>query len=169
VSPQVASVESVASETKFDSRPDTFEHIHQVQRLLHLVATDLHRRGLDHDRSKLVSPEVEYFDKFTPRLKLTTYNSPEYKADLAAMQPALDHHYAANDHHPEHFPHGMREMNLIQMIELCCDWIAASRRQNNGCPIKSCDKNQERYGYSDETKQMLKLTVNMILLLEKSG
>ena len=31
-----------------------------------------------------------------------TYGSDEYKACLTEMKPALDHHYAANRHHPEH-------------------------------------------------------------------
>jgi len=39
----------------------------------------------------------------TPKLAGSTYGSEEYKAFLGQMKPALDHHYAVNDHHPEHF------------------------------------------------------------------
>ncbi len=58
-----------------------------------------------HDRSKTESPEVECFDEYTPKLKGATYGSDEYKQWLAEMKPALDHHYAANRHHPEHRAH----------------------------------------------------------------
>jgi hypothetical protein len=87
----------------YDSRPDTLAHIHAVQGNLARVIADLGRRQRDHDLSKLADPEKATFDEFTPRLKASAYGSDEYKGFLAAMKPALDHHYAANSHHPEHY------------------------------------------------------------------
>jgi hypothetical protein len=80
---------------------ETLVHIRRVQQLLNGCIGNLLARGERHDASKLASPEVEVFTEFTPKLKNSTYGSDEYKSFLAAMKPALDHHYANNDHHPE--------------------------------------------------------------------
>jgi hypothetical protein len=82
---------------------ETLKHIRRVQQLLGTLAADLIRRAGCHDASKLESPEREVFEEFAGKLKGSTYGSEEYKGFLAAMKPALDHHYAANPHHPEHY------------------------------------------------------------------
>lgn len=158
---------STEVEVKYDSRPDTYEHIHAVQALMQLCVENLLQRAHDHDRSKLVSPEVELFNEYTPKLKHLTYGSPEYKESLKLMGPALAHHYANNDHHPENTSEGIRGMSLLSLLEMMCDWMASSRRQNDGCPMKSCDKNQERFQYSDDLKAVFKNTVRELALLEK--
>lgn len=147
-----------------DSRVATYEHIQTVQRFMGTVLQDLMRRQREHDQSKLVSPEVEVFDEFTPKLATSTYGSEEYKSFLAAMKPALDHHYAANSHHPEHYPEGVKGMSLLDLVEMLCDWKAATMRHKDGDILKSIEFNQKRFGYSDELKQIL---LNTIPLLEK--
>ena len=87
-----------------DSRIETYRHIRHVQSILSDVVRKLLHRCDRHDDSKLVSPEVEIFDEFTPKLAGCTYGSDEYKSFLAEMKPGLDHHYANNSHHPEHYP-----------------------------------------------------------------
>lgn len=145
-----------------DSRPETYQHIQLVQRLLSVVIRDLMQRQERHDQSKLASPEVETFDEFTPKLKASTYGSDEYKSFLAAMEPALDHHYAANSHHPEHFPDGIKGMSLLDVLEMLVDWKAATTRHHDGDIRKSIEINQKRFGYSDELKQLLLNTVPLI-------
>lgn len=86
-----------------DSRAETWRHINDVQILLNKVIAEIQYRALVHDQSKLVSPEVEYFDEFTEKLKSTTYGSEEYKKNLESIKPALTHHYAKNRHHPEFY------------------------------------------------------------------
>lgn len=139
----------------YDSRPDTYQHIQTVQRLVFMVTENLTRRAQSHDQSKLVSPEVEVFDEFTPKLKGSTYGSDEYKGFLASMKVALDHHYAANSHHPEHFPNGIQGMSLLDIVEMLCDWKAATMRHADGDLRASIDINQKRFGYSDELKGIL--------------
>jgi hypothetical protein len=145
-----------------DSRPATKEHIWEVQRLLMRVTRDLFRRADKHDASKLVSPEVEIFDEFTPKLAGSTYGSDEYKGFLAGMKVGLDHHYAANDHHPEHFPGGIGDMSLVQLVEMLCDWKAATLRHKDGDIRKSIEQNQQRFGYSDELKRILLNTLPLL-------
>ncbi len=152
----------------YDSRSDTHEHIGQVRGLLLGVAADLTERAHRHDASKLESPEVETFDEFTPKLRESTYGSDEYKSFLKGMGEGLKHHYAENDHHPEHFDCGIREMNLIQLTEMLCDWIAATRRHSDGDIHRSIDQNAERFGYGEEIHRLLHDTVDAILARELS-
>lgn len=139
---------------------ETLKHIRRVQELLGILATDLIRRAAVHDSSKLESPEAEVFEEFTAKLKASTYGSDEYKGFLAAMKPALDHHYAANSHHPEHYPRGIKGMSLLDVIEMLADWKAATERHADGNLAKSIELNQQRFGYGDELKEILKNTAS---------
>lgn len=150
-------------EMTYDSRPETYKHIHQVQERLAAVIRELTVRMMRHDLSKLESPEKEIFDEFTPQLAGMTYGSDEYKASLAKMRPAIEHHNANNRHHPEHFgEQGMRGMNLIDVVEMLCDWKAATLRHNDGDIVRSIEINQQRFGYSDDLKQIMLNTVACI-------
>jgi hypothetical protein len=125
------------------------------------------RRSRVHDLSKLESPEKEIFDEYTPKLKGSTYGSDEYFSFLREMKVALDHHYANNDHHPEFYENGIKDMNLLSLVEMLCDWIAATKRHADGDIRKSIEFNQTRFGYSDELKGFLLNTVNYLEKKEK--
>lgn len=154
------------SMSNFDSRPDTYAHIDQVRRLMTLCIHDLIERSVVHDASKLQSPEVEAFDIISPRLHGTTYGSDEYKATMREFKPALDHHVTQNTHHPEAHADGVHGMSMLDLLEMCCDWIAASRRHADGDVLKSLDINAERFGYGDELKGVLERTIWTILILD---
>jgi hypothetical protein len=141
---------------------ETLKHIRRVQALLGTLATDLIRRAEVHDASKLESPEREVFEEFTAKLRGCTYGSDEYKGFLAAMKPALNHHYAANSHHPEHYALGIQEMSLLDLIEMLADWKAATERHADGSLEKSIEINQKRFGYSDELRSILRFTAKRL-------
>lgn len=82
---------------------DTMRHIEMVRNQLEFFVDQLLQRGRVHDQSKLEKPEVEMFTEFTSKLATSVYGSEEYEGFRKAMGPALDHHYAKNRHHPEHF------------------------------------------------------------------
>lgn len=142
-----------------DSTKDTTQHIFEVQTNISKIIVELHSRLLDHDKTKLESPEKEIFDEATPKLKGLTYGSEEYKKVLEEIKPALDHHYQQNRHHPEHALEGIYGMNLVDLIEMLCDWMAATKRHNDGDIMKSIEINQKRFGYSDELKSILYNTI----------
>lgn len=144
---------------RHDSRPDTWEHIDKVRIFLNQCIRELLEREEDHDQSKLREPELAVFDEFTPKLAQTEYGSDEYKADLAAMKPALDHHYANNSHHPEHYTNGINGMNLIDVLEMLCDWKAASLRNKDGNIMRSIQIQAERFHLSAELTDILRNTV----------
>lgn len=143
-----------------DSRIGTLEHKQRVAYYMGLVIKELIERANNHDNTKLSSPEVELFDEYTPKLKEVTYDSPEYRQFIKELQPALDHHYAKSRHHPEHFPNGVKDMNLVDIIEMFCDWKAASERQLNGNILKSIEANQDRFGYSRDLGKIMENTAS---------
>lgn len=139
----------------YDSRVDTYAHIAVVRGYCLEIANDLLYRAHDHDLSKLEEPEKSTFDVFTPKLEGSTYGSDEYKGFLEGMGEALQHHYAVNSHHPEHFPNGVRDMTLVDVLEMLADWKAATLRHADGDLERSIDQNAERFGYGDEFRQLL--------------
>lgn len=159
----------------YDSRPDTYDHIGKVWKYVSRAIVNLLDRAEVHDASKLVSPEVEMFDEFTPKLRDLVFGSDEYRATTKAMGAALEHHYQANSHHPEHFENGIAGMSLLDLIEMLCDWKAASERHSNRPQMpaaagraeapkydsnimRSIGLNQERWGYTDELRSILENT-----------
>jgi hypothetical protein len=139
----------------YDSTADTKAHIDRVAALLTDAAENLRERSFVHDASKLMSPEKEAFDILTPRLKGLTYGSDEYRACLREMKPAIEHHYAHNSHHPEHFENGIDGMSLFDVVEMLLDWKAASERHADGDIWKSIEHNKGRFGLSDQVYSML--------------
>ena len=146
----------------YDSTIDVSNHKQQVYDLLVLVAEELAERAVRHDLSKMQPMEKPYFDKYTPLLKGSTYGSDEYKGFLVEMQPALDHHYAKNSHHPEHTDAGIKGMNLIDIVEMFCDWKAATMRHDKGNLMKSIDINQKRFGFTDELAAIFRNTIEVL-------
>jgi hypothetical protein len=147
----------------YDSTEETLTHISQVQNYINTVIEELKERAENHDKTKLGPFEKPIFDKFTPMLKNTTYGSEEYKDHLSNMQVALKHHYSHNSHHPEHSEKGISGMTLIDLVEMICDWQAATKRHADGDIMKSIELNQKRFGYSDEMKSILENTVNFLV------
>jgi hypothetical protein len=145
----------------YDSRQDTLKHINTVQQLLFVVSRKLNALALKHDKSKLEDPEKAIFDIYTPKLKDTTYGSDEYKTYLKEMKEGLDHHYAENRHHPEHFVNGINDMTLIDLIEMFADWLAATKRHNDGDINRSIKVNKDRFKYDNQLESILLNTAKM--------
>lgn len=144
----------------YDSKNDTQKHIKQVANFIYKLEIPLRRRARHHDKSKLEEPEKSIFDEYTPKLATSTYGSDEYKQFLQGMGIALEHHYKNNRHHPEHFEDGIKGMTLVDLCEMISDWKAATLRHNDGDILKSIEMNQQRFGYTDELKQILINTVS---------
>lgn len=142
----------------YDSTEDTLAHIRNVQAKLAECTLNLQRRAAIHDLSKLGPPEKEAYDEWTPKLKGSIYGSEEYRGFLAAMKPALDNHYRHNRHHPEHYPDGIRDMTIFDLLEMLCDWKAAGERHANGSMGRSFEVNVPRFGIPDDLAEILRAT-----------
>ncbi len=146
----------------YDSKADTLLHIKRVAQLLTEAAAELIRRANVHDNSKLESPEKEFFDEYTPKLAGSTYGSDEYKEFLKQLKVGLDHHYANNSHHPEHYPNGVSGFDLFDLIEMFFGWKAATERHNDGNIFKSILINQKRFGYSEQIAEIFTNTATRL-------
>jgi len=142
----------------YDSLKDTADHICAVLDNFHVIMQDMTQRGVHHDLAKLGPEEKPYLDAHTPYLRALTYNSPEYHARLALMQPYLDHHYARYDHHPEHIDGRCSSMSLLSLLEMLADWKAASTRHASGGLMQSFIANRKRFQIEPPLFRVLVLT-----------
>ena len=145
--------------------------------------------ALAHDMSKFRWSETKYFAKVIFKLKHATYGSELYRALLRSIVPAIDLHYMRNLHHPEHYMYhecngcfsryhkevnvcsccgysqfqirggGFRDMSYIRRVEMMADWMAATRRHNDGDIEKSFVVNKERFHMTDLDVERLKCIV----------
>lgn len=157
-----------AKETLNDARAiiDHFDatrkHVQRVQHYMAAFAAELIRRSFVHDESKYSPDEAEHFARVLPRLRASTYGSDEYRAALREIRPAIEHHNAANSHHPEHYTTGVDGMNLLDLVEMFCDWKAAGERHDNGDMRESIAKNTERFLLSKQLVNLMSNTVSWI-------
>lgn len=181
------------------SKNATLKHIDNVQKKIAVIMNELTDRGLNHDRSKLEEPELSMFNKYTPKLKMSSFGEKSYNKNLKKMSSGLQHHYKNNRHHPEFFKEhificsscseeytkeiktctfcrcdefylinsGIQEMNLIDIIEMFCDWVAATERHDDGDIFKSLEHCREKYLLSDQIFNILKNTASDIF--KKTG
>lgn len=149
-------------EEVYDSTKDTQEHINKVANYLNMCCTELRARGYLHDGSKLLPPEKEYFDKYTPELANLVYGTEEYRESCRRLKPAIDHHYKNNTHHPQHFENGVNGMNLFDILEMLMDWRASGERNSTGDIRKSLEINAERFGMSKQLKSIFINTIDYL-------
>jgi hypothetical protein len=142
---------------------ETMKHIESVRNMINTIIILLLERAQKHDQSKLEHPEVQVITEYIEQLSQLSYGSPEYDQCKQEMGPALEHHYANNRHHPEHFKNGIDDMNIIDLIEMFCDWKASSTRTIDGNIRKSIEINGERFNMSD---QLIKILENSVSLLD---
>jgi len=147
---------------KLNAELETRKHIHQVRKLLQEMVVMLLKRGENHDATKLEAPEAEGFAEYTPKLATSTYGSDEYNQFLKDMQPFLKFHYMKNSHHPEFYENGVDDMNLIDLIEMLCDWKAATLRHNDGDIHKSIEHNADRFGLSPQIVHIFRNTAKSL-------
>lgn len=144
--------------TDYDSTAETLRHSLRVGELVGAAVKELVDRSVTHDLSKTEDPELATFNEYTPKLKDSTYGSDEYKGYLTAMGEGLAHHYAANRHHPEHFPDGVDGMTLVDLVEMLADWKAATERHADGSLVKSLKIQAERFWISPQLARVLRNT-----------
>ena len=149
------------TKAELETNQETLKHIEKVREFINFICDLLRDRGINHDKSKMERPEVEIFTEYTKKLASTTYGSPEYKQFLEEMKPALDHHYAKNRHHTSHFPNGIDDMNLVDIIEMLCDWKASSMRHHDGNILKSIDINAKRFKINPQLVKIFRNTVEL--------
>lgn len=140
----------------------TLQHKKEVGEYMGKFASDLFQRAVIHDYSKFSAEELELFETVTPLLRGLVYGSQKQKDTIALIKPAIDHHYEVNSHHPEHYPEGVNDMTLMDVVEMLCDWMAAVKRHETGNIMESLEINKKRFGIDDQLQRILKNTVEAL-------
>jgi hypothetical protein len=132
-----------------ESVPVTLRHIARVRQLLGEFAIEMIKRGDRHDASKFDPIEqgpLDEMQRLIEREGPSPYGSVEYERRTAMLGPMIKHHHERNSHHPEHYPHGVDDMDLFDLVEMFFDWKAASERGKE--PAVHLTHSFERYGIS---------------------
>lgn len=129
------------------------EHQHKVQQNIYKLCKVLLRRAENHDKSKLQEPEKsgwEAMDK-EPRYP---YGSDEYFDKQERFKWVFEEHWKNNRHHPEYFCGFISEMNLIDIIEMICDWASFDYMTSTDA-IEIIEEQMERFGFSGVLKDLI--------------
>lgn len=118
-------------------------------------------RGLVHDLSKFTFKEARYFIPHFHGLKKSVFGTRTYDDLLKAVNLAVDHHYKNNRHHPEFHPGGINNMNLIDVVELFCDWRASTFKHSTGNIFRSVRINNSRFNITGPLYYILSNTAKV--------
>lgn len=141
-----------------DTESYILEHIKRVQFKLIRMIKLLVVRCVVHDKSKLQEPEFSLWVKMDEEPKYR-YGTKEYEDKIKRNKKVFELHYKSNRHHPEHFANGIYDMNLIDLLEMCCDWISYKDDIRVTEAIEMVEMQSKRFGFSDEIKILLKNTI----------
>lgn len=129
-------------------------HRYYIRRLMTKVIDELTYRMESHDLSKLTPEEKPFFEIASQ--EGNKINDPKERAALIEkIKPGLLHHYRHNSHHPEHYEDLVKGMNLLDLIEMLCDWLAVNYKYQDSHPIDHIEHAQRKLGFSDEVKRVL--------------
>lgn len=133
---------------------DLEKHLALVRNNILQIILWLSQRGICHDQSKFSDIEIDAYLTIKDRISAVPFGSAEYETIKQEIQYAVDHHYQHNRHHPEHFKNGINDMNIVDLIEMFCDWVAANKRNPQNDVHHSIDVCCDKYKIPDMLKQI---------------
>ena len=129
------------------------EHTRSVRQSIAKVVSELIRRSAIHDDKKLRDEEVDRRIERRRAINHLKYGSPEREEADRPFQGLQHGHYCQYRHHPQHFENGIDDMNLVDVIEMVCDWAAYGNLD------KSLKHNQKTYCVSPQLMKLIKNTI----------
>jgi len=112
-------------------------------------------RGLKHDLSKFSKEEFEYVYILSTKGGGVKFGSKQYYSLVDSIMPAKLAHSSRNSHHPEYYDGKIERMTHLDIIEMQCDWAAASKR-SGGSLSNSMIINSKKYNISSLMQQKLR-------------
>jgi hypothetical protein len=146
----------VKNQVSEDVKTLVFTILHQrlVQEQMLKISQEIQRRATNHDNSKLsLVDEFEGLCEINYIAREQGFGSPAYQESLKSEM--IRHHWATNDHHPEHFGN-IERMGLFQIIEMVCDWKAVSIQKSLDFD-KMLEEQQARFIFAPEQVYLIKL------------
>ena len=130
------------------------KHISRVQGWINKFSSILLSRGINHDKSKLEEPELSMWKEMDQEPRYA-YGTPEYQEKINKYKKVFDLHYRHNRHHPEHWSGFYYEMDLIDVIEMLCDWLGYKEDITLEEAEKLIRQQCDRYHFSDTMQSLL--------------
>lgn len=134
-------------------------HNRLVAAYLIQIANALEKRAIGHDASKFRLDEFNGFVQINRIAREHEYGSEEYRKSLREHKDVIGLHFSRNRHHPEHHEHGIGDMSLIDLIEMVCDWKAASVTYGQTSLEKSLEIQIKRFGLDSLDLHVIRLAL----------
>ena len=141
----------------------TLAHINQVKSKMEFFASVLATRGTSHDSSKLIEPEYSGWLAMDQEPRYP-YGSEKYYDKINRYKEVLEHHYSLNSHHPEHFENPSTQMDLVDLIEMLCDWFSYSNNISWLEGYNTINSQCARFGLNDTIRHLLLNTFRNFLV-----
>lgn len=108
--------------------------------------------GYRHDQSKLLST-----------IEWQAFGQKDVDKSILAM--AVSNHNQTNEHHPEYWPGGIKQMPRIFLAECVCDWAARSSEFGSSLTdwIEKDAKKKFKFSKRDKVYREIKYLVNLLL------
>lgn len=137
------------------------KHQNTVKKWLSHFSSILQSRVLIHDRSKLKEPELSLWKKMDEE-PMYPYGSKEYSDKLKRHHHVFELHWKNPDnrHHPEHFTDPTAEMDLIDMVEMLCDWLGYKETLSYAEASKLVEQQCKRFNFPEEFRSLLLNTLS---------
>ena len=136
-------------------------HCQRVRASLVGFANAMIMRAVTHDESKWQDDEFAGFVHINQIAREHEYGSPEYMASIRETG-AVALHYSRNSHHPEHYPNGVDDMTLLDIIEMVADWKAASETYGRTSLEDALVTHAERFGLKDKHLYLVRLIIEAL-------
>lgn len=131
-------------------------HQGQVRARLRTLARELEKRADLHDLSKFREDEFPGFVQINKVARQHPYGSPEYKASIEGNN-TVALHFSRNRHHPEWHANEVEDMNLVDIIEMTIDWLAATATYGTNTFEQALQKQIERFNLQDDELYLIRL------------
>ena len=139
-------------------------HIMTVQSRMRAIARRILNRADSHDLSKFAPDELGGMIEIDAIAEESGLNSPQYME--AIKGPAIGLHRSRHSHHPEFHSDGIKDMSLLDLIEMVCDWKAANQVRGHPEGRQSVNMMIRRLELKDEYRFVVLLVADMVDELE---
>lgn len=119
------------------------------------LAIEITARGLRHDQSKFDGIEWAYM------------HADVKESHPHLFQEAITHHWSKNDHHPEHWAGGVKNMTRAAIAEMVADWVARGQEFGSDVMEFIVEVACPRYGITQDGPVYGQITEFLGVLLER--
>jgi len=141
------------------------QHKKAISDIMYKLADMIRKRADAHDDSKLDSTEFNKWSlNYLPESKRNLDNK-EFKKTFEKLGEVREIHYSKNRHHLEFFNGDIKKINIIDLLEIICDWIASTANQDKGNLRLTIERAKERFKFSKEIEHIILNTLELLEII----